>query len=189
MDALQGELLKLTKENENLGRVIAEYNGIRQDYESLKHGIMTTYKVRHYPGYDKEMDDFLAFQGVFDTETSVANYAYQKFLKPILAIADKNKNNPAKVTDEERQRVLDLLVSLSFLYIEYLYLRVGDLSVGGKMVERIKGFAKGNGLDPALLKQMNTTSGNRALVLRMILDRSDLHKLTYPVFDETNLNN
>ena len=186
---LQAELLKLTRENEGLNRVISEYNGIRHEYESLKHGIMRTYKVKNYPGNDKKGNENLAMQGVFDTEISVANYAYEKFLKPVLAIADRNKNNPARVSDADRRKVLDLLVSLSLLYTEYLYLRVNDLSVGGKMVERIKDFAKGNGPDPSLLKKMNTESGNRALVLRMILNKSDLQHLSYPVFDETNLNN
>lgn len=189
IEVLQDELLKLGKENENLSKVISEYNGIQKDYDALKRGMLRTYKVKHYPGNDKSKDEQHSMQGVFDTENAVTTYAYEKFLKPILAIADRNKNNPARVSDEERQKVLDLLVSLSLLYIEYLYLRVNELSIGGKMVERIGGFSNGNGLDPLLMKQMNKASGNRALVLRMILDRSDLHKLTYPVFDETNLNN
>jgi len=124
-----------------------------------------------------------------ETENSVANYAYEKFLKPILEITDANKNNPAKVNDEDREKLLELLVSLSLLYIEYLYLRVNDLAIGGKMVERIQGLSKGNGLDPSLLKKLNTEYGSRALVLRMILDKTQLHKLSYPVFDETDLNN
>jgi hypothetical protein len=186
---LNAELHKLSKENEGLNRVIKEYNGIQHEYDSLKHGILKAYKVKNYPGYDKAKEDHLLMQGVLETENSVANYAYEKFLKPILSIADSNKNNPARISEQDRQKVLDLLVSLSFLYIEYLYLRVNDLSIGGKMVERIQGFAKGNGLDTALLKKLNTESGNRALVLRMVLNRAELNKLSYPVFDETNLNN
>ena len=31
--------------------------------------------------------------------------------------------------------------------------------------------------------------GSRALVLRMVLDKTQLHQLSYPVFDETDLNN
>jgi hypothetical protein len=186
---LNAELHKLSKENEGLNRVIKEYNGIQHEYDSLKHGILKAYKVKNYPGYDKTKEDHQVMQGVLETENSVANYAYEKFLKPILSIADSNKNSPARISEQDRQKVLDLLVSLSFLYIEYLYLRVNDLSIGGKMVERIQGFAKGNGLDTALLKKLNTESGNRALVLRMVLNKAELNKLSYPVFDETNLNN
>lgn len=186
---LNNELHILAKENEGLNSVIKEYNGIQHEYNSLKHGILKTYKVKNYPGYDKTKEEQTAMQVVLDTETSIATYAYEKFLKPMLAITDKNKNNPAKISETERQKVLDLLVSLSLLYIEYLYLRVNDLAIGGKMVKRIQGFSNGNGPDTGLLKQLNTESGNRALVMRMVLDKAGLHQLAYPVFDETNLNN
>ena len=186
---LNAELHKLSKENEGLNRVITEYNGIQHEYESLKHGILKTYKVKNYPGYDKTKDETLAMQGVFQTENAVANYAYEKFMKPILAITDTNKNNPAKLSDADGEKLLDLLVSLSLLYIEYLYLRVNDLSIGGKMVERIQGLSKGNGPDISLLKKLNTEFGSRALVLKMALSKAELHQLSYPVFDETNLNN
>jgi hypothetical protein len=186
---LNAELHKLTKENESLNRVVKEYNGIQHDYDSLKHGISKTYKVRNYPGYDKDKEDTPVFQAVLETENYVANYAYEKFLKPILAITDSNKNNPAKINAENSEKLLDLLVSLSLLYIEYLYLRVNDLSIGGKMVERIQGLKNGNGLDRSLLKKLNTEHGSRALVLRIVLDKTRLHQLSYPVFDETDLNN
>jgi cell division protein FtsL len=186
---LNAELNKLSKENEGLKRVIKEYNGIQHEYDSLKHGILKAYKVKNYPGYDKTNDETLAMQGVLQTENSVAAYAYEKFLKPILAITDANKNSPAKINAEEQEKLLDLLVSLSLLYIEYLYLRVNDLSIGGKMVERIQGLSKGNGLDATLLKKLDTEFGSRALVIKMVLDRVELHQLSYPVFDETNLNN
>jgi hypothetical protein len=186
---LNAELHKLAKENEGLNRVIKEYNGIQHEYESLRHGILKTYKVKNYPGYDKSKDEALAIQGVFHTENMVANYAYEKFMKPILAITDINKNSPAKLSDADREKLLDLLVSLSLLYIEYLYLRVNDLSIGGKMVERIQGLSKGNGPDISLLKKLNTEFGSRALVLKMALKKAELHQLSYPVFDETNLNN
>jgi hypothetical protein len=186
---LNAELNKLSKENEGLNRVIKEYNGIQHEYDSLKHGILKAYKVKNYPGYDKTKDETLAMQGVLQTENSVAIYAYEKFLKPILAITDANKNSPAKINAAEQEKLLDLLVSLSLLYIEYLYLRVNDLSIGGKMVERIQGLSKGNGLDATLLKKLNTEFGSRALVIKMVLDRVELHQLSYPVFDETNLNN
>jgi cell division protein FtsB len=186
---LNAELHKLSKENEGLNRLIKEYNGIQHEYESLRHGILKTYKVKNYPGYDKTKDETLAMQGVLQTENSVANYAYEKFLKPILTITDANKNSPAKISIADREKLLELLVSLSLLYIEYLYLRVNDLSIGGKMVERIKGFSNGNGLDVSLLKKLNTEFGSRALVLKMALSKAELHKFSYPVFDETNLNN
>jgi len=186
---LNAELHKLTKENEGLNRVLKEYNGIQHEYDSLKHGISKAYKVKNYPGYDKTKADNSIMQGVLDTEASVATYAYEKFLKPILVITDTNKNNPAKISEEDRQKLVDLLVSLSLLYVEYLYLRVNDLSIGGKMVERIQGFSNGNGLNPSLLKKLNTEHGSRALALRMALDKTGIHKLSYPVFDETDLNN
>jgi len=186
---LNAELHQLSKENESLNRVIREYNGIQHEYDSLKHGILKAYKVKNYPGYDKAKDEKLAIQGVFQTENSVAAYAYEKFLKPILAITDANKNSPAKLSATDQEKLIDLLVSLSLCYIEYLYLRVNELSVGGTMVERIKGFSSGTGLDAALLKKLNTDFGSRALVLKMALSRTGLHQLSYPVFDETNLNN
>jgi hypothetical protein len=183
------ELQKLSKENEKLNQAIKEYNGIQHQYDSLKHGLAKTYKIKNYPGYEKSKTETSIMQGVLETESSVANYAYEKFMKPLLAITDANKNNPAKISEEDSRKVLDLLLSLSFLYIEYLYLRVNDLSIGGKMVDRIQGFSKGNGFDPGLLKKLNTDYGSRALVLRMVLDKAGLPVLSYPVFDETNLNN
>jgi hypothetical protein len=185
---LNAELHKLSKENEGLNGVIKEYNGIQHDYDSLKHGLSKAYKVKNYPGYDKTKAETSGFQGVLNTEAAVANYAYEKFLKPILAITDANKNNPAKLSAEHSAKLMDLLVSLSLLYIEYLYLRVSDLAIGGKMVERIHGFSNGKGLDPSLLKKLDTEFGSRALVLRMVLDKVQLRSLSYPVFDETNLN-
>jgi hypothetical protein len=189
INELNAELHKLSKENEGLNRVIKEYNGIQHEYDSLKHGILKAYKVKNYPGYDKMKDEMLAMQGVLETESSVAKYAYEKFLKPILSITDTNKNSPGKLTDPDREKLLDLLISLSLLYIEYLYLRVNDLSIGGKMVERIQGLSKGNGPDISLLKKLNTEFGSRALVLKMALNKAELFQLSYPVFDETNLNN
>ena len=63
------------------------------------------------------------------------------------------------------------------------------MSIGGKMVERIQGLSNGNGLDAALLKKLNTEFGSRALVIKIALEKTGLHQLSYPVFDETNLNN
>ena len=186
---LTTELYKLSKEKEGLNRVIKEYNGIQHEYDSLRHSLHQAYKVKNYPGFDKTKDETVAMQGVLQTENSIAVYAYEKFLKPILAITDANKNNPARLSDEDQEKVVNLLVSLSLLHIEYLYLRVNDLSIGGKMVERIHGLGKGNGIDVSLLKKLNTESGSRALVIKMALNKAGLHQLSYPVFDETNLNN
>jgi hypothetical protein len=185
---LNEELYKLSKENEGMNRVIKEYNGIQHEYDSLRQGILKTYKVKNYPGYDKSKDESSAVQEVVRTENLLANYAYEKFMKPILAITDSNKNNPAKINAADREKLLDLLVSLSLMYIEYLYLRINDLSIGGKIAERIQGLSKGKAPDIALLKKLNTEFGSRALVLRMALSKADLHELSYPVFDETNLN-
>lgn len=186
---LNEELYRLSRENESLNRVIKEYNGIQHEFDSLKHGILKTYKVKNYPGYDKSRNEILALQGVLDTENVVANYAYEKFLKPILALTDANKNSPARLNNADKEKLLDLVISLSLLYIEYLYLRVNDLSVGGKMVERIKGFVSNNGIDNTLLKKLNTEFGSRALVMKMALSQAGMQHLSYPVFDETNLNN
>jgi hypothetical protein len=188
IDELNAELNKLSKENEGLSRVINEYNGIQHEYDSLKHGMQKAYKIRNYPGYDKEKKEAAAMQSVLETENALALYAYEKFLKPVLTIADANKNNPAKIPAADRDKLLDLLISLSFLYIEYLYLRVNDLSVGGNMVERIRSFTKGSSPDPVLLKKLNTDSGSRALVIRLALNKALVANLSYPVFDETNLN-
>lgn len=189
INELKNELLSLGKENESLNRVIREYNGIQHEYDSLKHGMLKAYKVRNYPGYDKSKQEMLAIQGVFNTERSISAYAYEKFLKPVLAITDANKNSPARTSEADKARILDLLVSLSLLYIEYLYLRVNDLSIGGKMVQRIQGFEKGNGIDTGLLKKLDTEFGSRALVIKLALEEAGLTSLAYPVFDETNLNN
>lgn len=186
---LKTELLKVSKENEGLNRVVKEYNGIQHEYDSLKHGMFKAYKIKNYPGYDKSKAEAAAMQSVLGIENAVAVYSYEKFLKPILAIADANKNSPAKTTEADREKILDLLVSLSLLYIEYLYLRVNDLSIGGKMVERILAVSKGNGPDISVLRKLDTEFGSRALVIRMALNKASLEKLCYPVFDETNLNN
>lgn len=186
---LNAELHKLSKENEGLNRVIKEYNGIQHEYDSLKHGILKAYKVKNYPGYDRSKSETLSMQSVLDTENNVASYAYEKFLKPILAITDANKNSPARLNEADREKLLDLLVSLSLLYIEYLYLRVSELSIGGNMVERIKSLSGSNGIDSSLLKKLNTEFGSRALVIKMALNKAGMQRLSYPVFDETNLNN
>jgi hypothetical protein len=181
IQALNTELDKLKNENRELQLLVKEY-------ETVKQQITASYKIRNYPGYDKEKTEEELLQGLLNTEKSVALYAYEHFLKPVIAIADANKNNPARVSKEDREKLMELLVSLSLLYSEYLYLRVNELSVGGNMIARIQGLSNGNRLDTILMKQLNREHGSRALVLRMILDKMDIQKLSYPVFDETNLN-
>jgi len=150
--------------------------------------MMEVYKIRNYPGFNKEKTETEIVKCLLDTERSVALYAYEHFLKPVMAIADANKNNPAKINPEEREKLLNLLISLSLLYSEYLYLRINDLSVGGKIVERIGSLKNGNNIDTALLKELSTEHGSRALVLRIVLDKTAIQNLSDPVFDETNLN-
>mgnify|MGYP003452786756 CR=1 FL=1 len=188
MELLHAELIKLAKENEGLQGVIKTYNGIQQDLDSLKQKMRKMYKVKNYPGYDKNKDEVIAIQNVLATEGAVTEYAYEKFLKPILAIADTHKNHPSKMNTDDRERIFDLLLSLSFFYIEYLYLRVSELSVGGTIVERIRTLTGGQALKTELLKQLNTDSGSRALVVRLALSKWSVKDLSYPVFDETNLN-
>ena len=159
-----------------------------EDYQSIKETIAAIYKIRNYPGIEQKSGEGEMVKTLLQTERSVASYAFEKFLKPIMSIVDSNKNNPARMSKEDNDRLIDLLVSLSLFYIEYLYLRIDELSVGGHIVERIGSHAKGNGIDPALLKQLNKDHGSRALALRIALDKKGIGALSYPVFDETNLN-
>ena len=188
IQSLTTQIEKLTKDNEELESSLSQSTDIRHDFESVKQQMMEVYKIRNYPGFDKGKTETEIVKSLLDTERSVALYAYEHFLKPVMAIADANKNNPAKINPEEREKLLNLLISLSLLYSEYLYLRINDLSVGGKIVERIGSLKNGNNIDPALLKELSTEHGSRALVLRMVLDKTSIQNLSYPVFDETNLN-
>lgn len=160
---------------------------VTQEYGLIKQSIAEVYKVRNYPFFDKEKGEDQIITDLLKTEKAVANHAFEKFLKPIIAITDANKNNPAKITKEESEKLMELLVSLSLYHIEYLYLRISDLAVGGNIVQRIG--SNGRGIDPSLLKALNIEHGSRALVLRMALDKAGINKLSYPVFDETDLNN
>lgn len=188
IQALTTQLEATVKEKEEMEEQLAGYINSKQDFDLVKQQMMEVYKIRNYPGFNKEKSETEIVKSLLDTERSVALYAYEHFLKPVLAIADANKNNPAKINAEEREKLLNLLISLSLLYSEYLYLRIGDLSIGGKIVERIGSLKNGNEIDPASLKELNTEHGSRALVLRMVLDKSSIQNLSYPVFDETNLN-
>ena len=180
---------KLKQENQGLEQLLKEYNGIKQDYDAISRKIAGGYKVKSYPGYDKTKSETETLQKLLETEKALAAYAYENFFKPVIAIADTNKNNPAGMSKEENDKMVELLISLSLFYIEYLYLRIHDLSFGGTMGDRIRGIADGATVDPALLKKLNKEHGSRALVLRMVLDKAGIHQLSYPVFDETSLNN
>jgi hypothetical protein len=188
VQSLTTQLEKTLKDKEELQRLLEEYTDSKLDFESVKQQMMEVYKIRNYPGFSKEKSETDIVRSLLDTERSVALYAYEHFLKPVLVIADANKNNPAKINPEEREKMLNLLISLSLLYSEYLYLRIGDLSVGGKIVERLGSLRNGDHIDTGLLKELNIEHGSRALVLRMVLDKMDIQNLSYPVFDETNLN-
>jgi hypothetical protein len=188
IQSLTTQLEKTAKEKEELEASLSETANIRHDFEAVKQQMMDVYKIRNYPGFNKEKTETEIVKSLLDTERSVALYAYEHFLKPVMTIADANKNNPAKINPEEREKLLNLLISLSLLYSEYLYLRINELSVGGKIVERIGSLKNGNNIDPALLKELSTEHGSRALVLRMVLDKTSIQNLSYPVFDETNLN-
>jgi hypothetical protein len=180
---------KLKQQNDGLEQLLKEYNGIKQDYDAVSQKIAGGYKVKSYPGYDKTKPETETLQKLLETEKVLATYAYENFFKPVIAIADANKNNPAGMSKEESDKMVELLISLSLFYIEYLYLRIHDLSFGGTMGERIRGIANGTTIDAALLKKLNKEHGSRALVLRMVLDKAGIHQLSYPVFDETSLNN
>ena len=188
VQSLTTQLERTQKDKEELQRLLEEYTDSKLEFESVKQQMMDVYKIRNYPGFNKEKSETDIVKSLLDTEKSVAFYAYEHFLRPVLDIADANKNNPAKINPEEREKMLNLLISLSLLYSEYLYLRISDLSVGGKMVERLGSLRNGNHIDTGLLKELNIEHGSRALVLRMVLDKMDIQNLSYPVFDETNLN-
>jgi hypothetical protein len=182
--ALEKKIGELTAE---LNKQIKQNQSDLEEYQLIKETIADVYKVRNYPGFDKEKDEGQIITGLLSTEKSVAIHAFEKFLKPIIQLIDANKNNPAKISKEDSDKLLELLVSLSLYYIEYLYLRVNELSVGGNIVQRIGN--NGNGTDPALLKKLNTEHGSRALTMRMALNKAGIDKLSYPVFEDTDLNN
>jgi hypothetical protein len=178
----------MKEKNHGLEQLLKEYNGIKQEYDAVRQQVAAGYKIKSYPGYDKTRTETETLKKLLDTEKSLATYAYENFFKPVVAITDANKNNPAGLSKEDREKLLELLISLSLFYIEYLYLRIHDLSFGGNMGERMRSISSGAAFDPALLKKLNTEHGSRALVLRMALDKTAIHQLSYPVFDETSLN-
>ena len=185
---LQTMISRLTKENEGLQAIITEHNGISREYDQLSKLLQQSYKIKQYPGNDGSLQSAAALQAVMATEKAIAEQAYEKFLKPLLQLADANKNQPAKMTAGDKEKLMNLLLSLSLLYIEYLYLRVSELAVGGTIVERLKALSNGQQLNEERLRKLNRESGSRALVLRLGLDHAGIQQLSYPVFEETNLN-
>ena len=185
---LNARLEKLKTENESLNAVVKEYSRVQAEYEALIKTISKTFKVKKYPGASDSKSDIEVLVSLFETERSFTAHVYEQFIKPITAIVDANKNNPAGISNEQQDKLLELLISLSLLYIEYLYLRVNELSVGGNMVQRINDIRNGLKLNPNLLKKLNTQNGSRALVLRLALEKINLNNLSYPVFEETDLN-
>lgn len=187
-ESLQTMISRLTKENEGLQSIITEHNGISKEYDQLCSILQHSYKIKQYPGNDGTLQSAAAVKAVVATEKALAEQAYEKFLKPLLQLADANKNQPAKMSAEDKAKLVDLLLSLSLLYIEYLYLRVSELSVGGTIVERLNNLSTGQNLKEDRLRKLNRESGSRALVLRLALDQLAIQQLSYPVFEETNLN-
>jgi hypothetical protein len=178
---------RISELSEELEKQKGSNKVLADEYTSIKQAIKEAYKVKNYPFYDKDKQEGQMIRDLVNTERSVALDAFEKFLKPIIAITDANKNNPARISKEESQELVELLISLSLYHIEYLYLRVNELAVGGNIVQRIG--SNGKGIDPVLLKKLDMEHGSRALALRMALDKVGVSKLSYPVFDETDLNN
>ena len=178
----------LPHKQEEAAQGSAKSKRLEADYDTLCQAIRKTYKIRHYPGYDPEAQLPAAVIRVLETEKAIADNAFEQFLKPLLALADKNKNHPGKMSEQDKDSLNGLLISLSFLYIEYLYLRVGDLALGASIIERLGAFTAGTGLQEDQLKKLNMDAGSRALVMRLALDKTTVTRLPYPVFDETNLN-
>lgn len=185
---LNSRLEKLKTENESLNTALKEFGRAQAEYETLAKAISKTFKVKKYPGVSERKSDIETLINLFETEQSFTAHVYEQFIKPVTSIVDANKNNPAGMNKEQQEKLLELLISLSLLYIEYLYLRVNELSVGGNMVQRISDIKNGLVLNPLLLKKLNTQNGSRALVLRIALEKINLQHLSYPVFEETDLN-
>ena len=149
---------------------------------------MKTYKIRSYPGYENTTEDEQLLAELVKTEKAIADYAYEHFVKEVIAITDANKNHPARIRKEDSSRIVELLLSLALFYSEYLYLRSPELAIGAQMAERIRDIRHNAPLREELLKSLNREHGSRALVLRIALDKINIRELSYPVFDETNLN-
>ncbi len=112
---LNVRLEKLKGENESLNAVLKEYSRTQNEYEALIKTISKTFKVKKYPGASEGRSDIETLIGLFETERSFTAHVYEQFIKPITAIVDANKNNPANISKEQQDKLLELLISLSLL--------------------------------------------------------------------------
>lgn len=181
-------LENLTAENEQLLDDVKDMAGFRTMYQEVVEGITKAFKVKHYsPNGEGKSEHELLMQWL-DTERAFTTNVYEKYVKPVHTILDANKKDPAHTPADEKNRLAELLVSVSLLYMEYLYLRVAELSIGGKIVDRINLVKKASAINASTLKQLDVEHGSKALVLHLALREKNIGPLSYPVLDETNLN-
>lgn len=179
---------KLTARNEQLAEEVKNMAGFRTMYQEVVEGITRTFKVKNYPhNGDKKTEHALLMEWL-ETERAFTTNVYGKYVKPVHAILEANKKDPAHTPADERNRLAELLVSISLLYMEYLYLRVAELSIGGKIVDRINLIRKAAAINTTSLKQLDVEHGSKALVMHLALRDKNIGPLSYPVLDETNLN-
>jgi hypothetical protein len=179
---------QLTAENNQLLEDVKEMDGFKTMYQELVEGITKTFKVKNYPAHGELKSEHERLLLWLETEKAFTINVYEKYVKPIHAILEANKRDPAHTPDDEKNRLTELLVSVSLLYMEYLYLRVAELSIGGKIVDRINLIKKAAAINAAHLKQLDVEHGSKALVLHLALQEKNIGPLSYPVLDETNLN-
>ena len=156
-------------------------------YQEVVEGITKTFKVKNYPHNGESTEHELLMTWI-DTERAFTTNVYEKYVKPLHAILEANKKDPAHTPADDRNKLAELLVSVSLLYMEYLYLRVAELSIGGKIVDRINLIKKASPINASTLKQLDVEHGSKALVLHLALREKNIGPLSYPVLDETNLN-
>lgn len=186
--SLNKNLEKLTKENGQLGNIKKEQEELKSNYEELKQNILKTFKIRHYPRSGEEMKDDELLPEWLETERMFATNVFERYIKPVHQILDANKKDPANTPEADKNKLIETLISLSLLYIEYLYLRVSELAIGGKISERINTIKKASTINESYLKPLDVEHGSKALVLYLALKEKNISELSYPVFDETNLN-
>lgn len=179
---------QLTADNEQLLEDVKDMAGFKTMYQEVVEGITKTFKVKNYPANGELKSEHERLLQWLETERAFTKNVYEKYVKPVHVILDANKKDPAHTPDDEKSRLTELLVSVSLLYMEYLYLRVAELSIGGKIADRINLVKKAAAINAAHLKQLDIEHGSRALVLHLALQEKNIGPLSYPVLDETNLN-
>jgi hypothetical protein len=179
---------KLTAENEQLLEDVKDMAGFKTMYQEVVDGVTKTFKVKNYPHNGDVKTEHGLLLAWLDTERAFTTNVYEKYVKPVHAILEANKKDPAHTPNDEKNKLAELLVSVSLLYMEYLYLRVAELSIGGKIVDRINLIKKAAAINAATLKQLDVEHGSKALVLHLALREKNIGPLSYPVLDETNLN-